>query len=141
MMHVERILLSVTISSEDTLTIGATTSNTNKNMKLEKCSPFTDCMSEINNTQVDNVNNIDLIMSMYNLIQYSDNCSKTSGSLWKYYRDKPSLNHNDNIVDFSGGNHNCKSFKYTQKNTNQTDNDEQNKKTKKLNDDSIEIFK
>ena len=141
MMHVERILLSVTISSEDTLTTGATTSNTNKNMKLEKCSPFTDCMSEINNTQVDNVNNIDLIMSMYNLIQYSDNCSKTSGSLWKYYRDKPSLDHNDKIVDFSGGNHNCKLFKYTQKNNNQTDNDEQNKKTTKQNDDSIEIFK
>ena len=141
MMHVERILLSVTISSEDTLTTGATTSNTNKNMKLEKCSPFTDCMSEINNTQVDNVNNIDLIMSMYNLIQYSDNCSKTSGSLWKYYRDKPSLDYNDNIVDFSGGNHNCKLFKYTQKNNNQTDNDEQNKKTTKQNDDSIEIFK
>ena len=131
MMHVERILLSVTISSEDTLTTGATTSNTNKNMKLEKCSPFTDCMSEINNTQVDNVNNIDLIMSRYNLIQYSDNCSKTSGSLWKYYRNKPSLDHNGNIVDFSGGNHNSKSFKYKQKNTNQADNDdEKNKKTK-----------
>ena len=69
MMHVERILLSVTISTEDTLTTGATTSNTNKNIILEKCSPFTDCISEINNTQVDNLNNIDLIMSMYNLIQ------------------------------------------------------------------------
>ena len=131
MMHVERILLSVTISSEDTLTTAATTSNTNKNIILENCSPFTDCISQINNTQVDNINNIDLIMSMYNLIQYSDNCSKTSESLWKYYRDKPSLDHNDNIVDFSGGNHNSKSFKYKQKNTNQADNDdEKNKKTK-----------
>ena len=131
MMHVERILLSVTISSEDTLATGATKSNTSKNIILENCSPFADCISEINNTQVGNVKDIDLIMSMYNLIQYSDNCSKTSGSLWKYYRNKPSLDHNDNIVDFSGGNHNSKSFKYKQKNTNQADNDdEKNKKTK-----------
>ena len=131
MMHVERILLSVTSSSEDTLATGATKSNTNKNIILANCSPFADCISEINNTQVSNVKDIDLIMSMYNLIQYRDNCSKTSGSLWKYYRNKSSLNHNDNIFDFSGGNHNSKSFKYKQKNTNQTDNDgEKNKKTK-----------
>ena len=32
---------------------------------------------------------------MYNLIEYSDNCSKTSGSLWQYYRDEP----NDNLTD------------------------------------------
>ena len=42
----------------------------------------TDYISEINNTQTDNVKHIDVIMPMYNLIEYNDNYSKTSGSLW-----------------------------------------------------------
>ena len=36
---------------------------------------------------------------MYNLIEYSDVCSKTSGSLWQYYRDDPALGNNNNIID------------------------------------------
>ena len=36
-----------------------------------------------------------LKMSMYNLIEYSDNCSKTSGSLWQYFRDEPNVNLTD----------------------------------------------
>ena len=45
------------------------------------CLPFTNCISKINNTQVDNTKNIDIVMPMYNLIEYSDNYPKTSGSL------------------------------------------------------------
>ena len=44
-------------------------------------------MSEINNTQIDNAKDIDVVMPMYNLIEYSDNYSKTSGNLWQYYVD------------------------------------------------------
>ena len=40
-------------------------------------------------------------MPRYNLIDYSDNYSKTSGSLWQYYREEPALDNNDNIVNFS----------------------------------------
>ena len=40
-------------------------------------------------------------MPVYNLIDYSDNYSKTSGSLWQYYREEPALDNNDNIVNFS----------------------------------------
>ena len=47
--------------------------------------PFTNCISEINNTQTDK--DIDIVVLMYNSIEYSDNYSKTSGSLWHYYRD------------------------------------------------------
>ena len=36
----------------------------------------------------------DVVMPMYNLIEYSDNYSKTSGRLWQYYRDKPALDNN-----------------------------------------------
>ena len=41
---------------------------------------------------------------MYNLIEYSDAYSKTSESLWQYYRDKPALDDNGNIIDFHTGN-------------------------------------
>ena len=40
-------------------------------------------MSRINNIGIDNAQDIDIVMPMYNLIEYSDNCSKTSGSLWQ----------------------------------------------------------
>ena len=56
----------------------------NKRVIFKNCAPFTDCISEINNTQIDNAKYIDVVMPMYNLIEYSDNYSKTSGSLWKY---------------------------------------------------------
>ena len=43
-------------------------------------------------------------MLMYNLIEYSDNYSKTSGSLWQYCKDRPAVNNNGDIVDFNGAN-------------------------------------
>ena len=43
-------------------------------------------------------------MSMYNLIEYSNNYSKTSGSLWQYFKGIPAVNNNDNIVDFDVAN-------------------------------------
>ena len=57
--------------------------------------PFTKCISRINNTDIDNAYDIDVVMPMYNLIEYSDNYSKTSGSLWQYYKDYP----NDNLAN------------------------------------------
>ena len=67
---------------------------------------------------MDHVLGIDVVMSMYNLIEYSDNCSQTTGSLWQYYRDKPALNNNDIIVDFPDDN-NSASFKFKQRITGQ----------------------
>ena len=51
-------------------------------MIIKTCAPFTDCISKINNTQVDKAKDNDIVIPMYNLIEYSDNYSKTSGSLW-----------------------------------------------------------
>ena len=48
-------------------------------------------------------------MPIYNLIEYSFDCSKTSGSLWQYYRDEPSLNNDGNIVNFPGNKNSFKS--------------------------------
>ena len=58
-------------------------------MAFKNCALFINCISEINNTQVDNAKDIDIVMPMYNLIEYSDNYVKTSESLWQYYRDEP----------------------------------------------------
>ena len=56
---------------------------------------FTNCISEINNTQIDNCKHIDIVMPLYNLPKYSDNYAKTSGSLWQYYRYEA----NNNLAD------------------------------------------
>ena len=66
---------------------------TNKGIIFKNCAPFTKCISRINSTEIDSVQDIDIVMPTYNLIEYSDN-SKTSGSLWQCYKDDP----NDNIA-------------------------------------------
>ena len=58
----------------------------NKGLVFKTCAPFTKCISRKNSTEIDNVQDIDIVMSVYNLIKYSDNYSKTFGSLWQYYR-------------------------------------------------------
>ena len=67
----------------------------NKDLIFKNCAPFINCKSEINNTEIDNAKDIDIVMSMYNLIKCSDNYSKTSESLWQYYKDEP----NNNLAD------------------------------------------
>ena len=66
----------------------------NKGIIFKNCVPFTKCISRTNNTDINYVQDIDILTPMYNLIEYSDNYSKTSGSLWQYYKDDP----NDNIT-------------------------------------------
>ena len=56
--------------------------------------------SEINNTQVYNAKDIAVVIPMYNLIEYSDNYSKTSISLWQYCNDIPAVDNNNAIVNF-----------------------------------------
>ena len=63
--------------------------NRDKKVIFKNCTSFTDCISEINNTEIDHAKDIDVVMPMYDLIEYSDNYSKTSGTLWQYYRDEP----------------------------------------------------
>ena len=98
------ILVKGTINVNNTAAQGAAANNTNKKVIFKNCVPFTNCISEINNTQVDNAKDIDIAMSMYNLIEYSDNYAKTTGSLWQYCKDIPALNANDEIIIFVEGN-------------------------------------
>ena len=98
------ILVKGNISVNNTTAADADANNTNKKVIFKNCAPFTNCISKINNTQIDNAEYIDIVMPMYNLIEYSDNYSKTSGSLWQYCKDIPAVNNNGNIVDFNGAN-------------------------------------
>ena len=66
--------------------------------------PFTNCISEINNTQVYNAKDLDIVMPMYNLIEYSDYYSKTSGSLWQYCKDIPAVDNSNATVNFTENN-------------------------------------
>ena len=71
------------------------TDERDKGIIFKNCAPFINCKSKINNRQIDNAKYIDVVIPMYNLIEYRDNDSKTSGGLWQYYRDEP----NDNLTD------------------------------------------
>ena len=62
----------------------------NKGIIFKNCVVFTDHISNINNTQMDNPKDIDFLIPLYDLIEYSDNYSKSAGSLWQYYIDEPS---------------------------------------------------
>ena len=59
-----------------------------KDVAFKKNAPFRSCISKINNTLIDMVEDLDIVMSMYSLLEYSDNYSMTSGTLWNYYRDE-----------------------------------------------------
>ena len=72
------ILVKGNISVNNT----AAADNATKKVMFKNSAPFTNCISKMNNTQIDNAEYIDIVvMPMYNLIEYSDNYSKTSGSL------------------------------------------------------------
>ena len=75
-----------------------------KKVIFKNCAPFTNCINEINNTQIDNAKDIDIVMPMYNLTEYSDNYAKTSGSLWQYCKDIPARDDNNLIANFTGSN-------------------------------------
>ena len=77
--------------------------NYNKKLTLKNNAPFTFCISKINNTLIDNAEDLDIVMPIYNLLEYSKNYRKTTGSLWNYYRDEPnsSVGGENNNVNYS----------------------------------------
>ena len=71
---------------------------------------FINCISKINGVKIDNAEDLDVVMPMYNLLEYSKNYRKTTGSLWNYYRDEPNSDGGDNEIKHSIIN--SKSFDY-----------------------------
>ena len=116
------ILVKGTISVNNTAAAGAAVNNINKKVIFKNCTPFTNCISKINNTQVDNAKGIDIVISMYNLTEYSDNYAKTTGSLLQYCKDIPARNNNNEITEFTAGS-TTDSFNFKAKITGQTGND------------------
>ena len=108
---------TITVSRET----NAAPNNANKKVIFKNRVPFTNCISRINNAQIDDPHDIDLVMSMYNFIEYSDNYSKTSAMLQQYCQHKPNLANNVGINDFNEGNA-TSLFDRKEKTTAQTDN-------------------
>ena len=74
------LLAKGNVSVINTEAAGAAANNATKKVISKNCAPFTYCISKINNTQIFNAEFIDIVMPMYNLIEYSDNYSK---NIWK----------------------------------------------------------
>ena len=132
------ILVKGNISVNNNVAAGANENDIGKKVTFKNCAPFTNCISKINNTQIDNAEYIDIVMLMYNLIDYSDNYSKTSGSLWQYCKEIPAVDNNGNIVDFDGANA-TDSFNFKTKITGQTAADNNNGNVAGRVDDEIMI--
>ena len=82
----------------------------NTKVAFKNCAPFTKCIIHINNERVHGANNLDIIMLMYNLIEYSDNYADTSGSLWQFKKDESLVTDAGNPDNVSTTN--STSFKY-----------------------------
>ena len=97
--------------------ITATPNNAATRVVFKNCAPFEKCRTEINETFIDEATHINITLPMYNLIEYSDNCSDTSGSLWHFKRDEitnnaditnddnaPSFKHKARLIGDTGNN-------------------------------------
>ena len=78
-----------------------TVTNPNNNAYDEKLAlknnvPFFSCITNINGTLVENAEDLDVVIPMYNLLYYNENYKKTTRSLWNYYRDDPHSGYNNN---------------------------------------------
>ena len=116
------ILVKGNITVNNTAAAGADTNNNNKKVIFKNCAPFTNCISRINNEHIDNAEYIDIVMPMYNLIEYSDDYLKTSGSLWQYCKDILAVDDDGDIVTFNR-NDDTDSFNFKAKITGQTNDD------------------
>ena len=74
----------------------------NKKLILKNNVPFRSSIQKINNTFIENAEDLDINIPMYNLLEYSDNCCMTSGTLWNYYRDE--VNDDKNEIDNANSN-------------------------------------
>ena len=75
------ILLRGNITVNNTAVADGNANNTTKKVIFKNFAAFTNCISAVDDTQIYNAKDIDIVMPMYNLIEYSDDYSKTSGSL------------------------------------------------------------
>ena len=94
--------------------------NNNIQVVFKNCALFLNCITKLNNTQLVNSKGINVVMPMYNLIEFSGSYSKTSGGLWQYYRDEQALTDIATLDVFPD---NSALFKLKQKITGSSEND------------------
>ena len=82
------------------------TANDDTDITFKNCAPFCTCKTVINDVYTDEANHIHIVMTMYNLIEYSDNYSDTLGSLWQFKIDEVPANNADFTIN------NSQSFKH-----------------------------
>ena len=97
----------LTVNQKVTVTgnINVAGDDANTKVAFKNCAPFTKCIAEINETFIDDAEHINITIPMYNLIEYSDNYSDTSGNLWQFKRDEI-------IGNINLANNTSSSFKY-----------------------------
>ena len=88
-MHIYLLEIQIHITVPNTAAQGLANKGANKKVIFKNCAPFTNCISRM---RLDDASYIDVVMPMYNLIEYSDNYLKISGILWQFYKDVPALN-------------------------------------------------
>ena len=90
-------------------TIRATNAVNATRLALKNCAPFTKCNLEINDQHVDTAENLDIVMPMYNIIEYSDNYQDSSATLYQYKRDEPP--EDDAVADLTANNSDSLKYK------------------------------
>ena len=117
-MQMRFILVNGTITV--TATAGANNIKDKKNRKLilKNNAPFVSCITRINNELIEDADDLDIVMPMYNLLEYSKNYRKTIGSLYNSYRDELTNDNNNNFANRNVVNSNA--FKYKNKITGNT---------------------
>ena len=84
--------------------------NNNTLIAFKNCSPFTTCSTHLNDEHVETAENLDIVMNMYSLIEYSDNYADRSGSLFQHKRDEQNLSNARSIDNVNAND--SSSFKY-----------------------------
>ena len=90
-------------------TIRATNAVNATRLALKSCAPFTKCNLEINDEHVDTAENLDMVMPMYNLIEYSNHYQDSSATLYQYKRDEPP--EDDAVADLTANNSDSLKYK------------------------------
>ena len=110
-MRLPYILVKGTITVANTAAQGEAANNANRKIIFKSYAPFANCINRINNTQVDDAH----VIPIYNLMECSDDYSKTKVVLWHYCRDEPVIAANGHINYFHVANAVINSFNHKEK--------------------------
>ena len=91
---------SVVVEGTITLEGDNNANKRNENLAFKNNAPFINCISKVNGVKTENAEDLDFVMPMYNLLEYSKNYRKTTGSLWNYYRGELSNPLSSNSASF-----------------------------------------